>query len=97
MIEIFIAAIANFITRIFPFVMFKKIPKRLKIFELYFPTTILLILILYIITQNDTNTHIDANQVIGIISTVALHLTFNRYLISIFGGTFLYICLVNFI
>lgn len=97
MVEILIAAIANFITRIFPFVIFKKIPKRLKIFELYFPTTILIILILYIITQNNTNTHININQLIGIVATVALHLRFNHYLVSIFGGTFIYICLVNFI
>jgi len=97
MLEILIAAIANFITRIFPFVIFRKIPKRLKIFELYFPSTILIILILYIITKNNTNTHINISQVIGIIATVVLHLRFKHYLVSIFGGTFIYICFLNFI
>ena len=97
MIEILIASIANFITRIFPFILFKRIPKELKIFELYFPAIILIILILYIVTQNNTNTHTYINQFIGIIATIVLHLRFNHYLISIFGGSFVYIYLVNFI
>jgi branched-subunit amino acid transport protein AzlD len=97
MVEILIASVANFITRIFPFVLFKRIPKRLKIFKLYFPATILIVLILYIITQNNTHTYIYIHQFIGIIVTIVLHLRFNHYLISIFGGSFVYIYFVNFI
>jgi len=98
MIEVFIASIANFITRAFPFVLLTKIPKKLKIYELYFPSIVLTVLIMYIVLQSNIHNHnIYINQFIGIFSTIILHLKFRHYLISIFGGTFLYVCLENFI
>lgn len=98
MFEVFIAAIANFMTRALPFVIFKKLPKKLVLFELFFPSIILSILLLYIIFNNRTqNSLVYINQFIGILVTIALHLKFKHYLISIFGGTFVYICLLHYI
>jgi branched-subunit amino acid transport protein AzlD len=98
MLEVFIASIANFMTRAIPFVMFKKLPKKLVLFELFLPPIILSILLLYIIFYNRTqNDLIYINQLIGILTTIALQLKFKHYLVSIFGGTFVYICLLNYI
>ncbi len=96
MIEIFVASIANFLTRAFPFLIFKKIPQKLKVFERYFPSAVLVILILFIL-QDKIKTKDDILlNLLGVGVTILLHLKFKNYLLSIFGGSAIYIILLNY-
>ncbi len=98
-LAILVMAIANYFTRVFPFLFFhsKEPPAIIIYIEKFFPPIIMTILIFYSLNQVD-NSSISTlfYQILAVIGTLFLHLRFNNYLISIIAGTFLYMILVQY-
>jgi len=93
-----ILALANIITRAFPFIIFAKAkPNRwIDYIEKSFPLVILIILIFYTLINVDFSASPFAHkEIIGILTAITLHLLKNNYLLSIFGSTFVYMALVQ--
>jgi branched-subunit amino acid transport protein AzlD len=102
--ELFLAigvmTLANFITRVFPFLFFaKKDPPKYVVFvEKSFPPIIMTILIFYTLGKIDFNTApYGLKELSAVAVTAFLHIQFNNYLVSIFMGTIFYMLLVQFI
>ncbi len=99
-IAIAIMALANFITRVIPFLFFvKKNPPTWIVFvEKNFPPIIMTILIFYTLTGvNFTQVPYGAKELLAIVLTAVLHIKFNNYLVSIFTGTIFYMMMVQFV
>ncbi len=100
LLAILIMSIANYITRVFPFLFFIKHepPKIILFVERNFPPIIMSILVFYTLTNvNFSVKPYGLKEIISIIVTILLHLKFNNYLMSIFGGTIFYMMLVQLI
>ncbi|NPA73997.1 MAG: branched-chain amino acid ABC transporter [Epsilonproteobacteria bacterium] len=94
-----VMAVANFLTRVFPFIFFiKHEPPKFVIFvEKSFPPIIMTILIFYTLSGIDfTNAPYGLREIIAIVFTALLHLKFDNYLVSIFSGTIFYMALVQY-
>ena len=99
-LAIVIMAVANFITRVVPFVFFVKHnpPKIIEYVAKYFPPMILVILVFYTLSNIDfVNQYYGLKEVIGILITAFLHIKFNNYLVSIIAGTISYMAMLQFI
>jgi len=99
-LAIVIMTLANFITRVFPFLFFskKEPPKIISFIANSFPPIIMTILIFYTLGKIDfTVAPYGTKELIAIVATGLLHIKFNNYLISIFMGTIFYMILVQFI
>ncbi len=99
-IAIVVMAVANYITRVFPFLFFinKKPPHIIIFVEKNFPPIIMSILIFYSLSSIDfTKAPYGAKEIISIIITALLHYRFKNYLVSIFGGTIFYMFLIQFV
>ncbi len=96
MIEILTAAFANFLTRFLPFIFLRKYANRFLFLKDDFPVVLLTILTLYIIFPKNVEFQALSYQLIAILVTVVLHLTFKKALVSIFLGSFFYIFLLNY-
>ncbi len=99
-LAIAIMAIANFITRVFPFLFFakKEPPKIIAFIANSFPPIIMTILIFYTLGKIDfTVAPYGTKELISIVVTALLHIKFNNYLISIFMGTIFYMILVQLV
>lgn len=97
-LAIAVMAIANYITRVFPFLFFikHKPPKTILYIEKNFPPIIMTILIFYTLGSIDfTKAPYGIKEVVAIALTIFLHYRFNNYLVSIFGGTIFYMILVQ--
>ena len=95
-----VMAIANFITRVFPFLFFakKEPPKYIVFVEKSFPPIIMTILIFYTLGKIDfTLAPYGIKELLSVFITAILHIRFNNYLVSIFVGTLFYMLLVQFI
>ncbi len=95
-----VMSLANFITRIFPFLFFakKEPPKIVSFVANSFPPIIMTILIFYTLGKIDfTVAPYGTKELLSIIVTALLHIKFNNYLISIFMGTIFYMILVQFV
>lgn len=92
-----VMAVANFLTRVSPFLFFRKreMPRLLKFFGDVFPGTIMIILVLYSVSGSDLANE-GTSQVVAILVTLGLHLMRNNYLLSILGGTIFYMVLVQY-
>lgn len=98
-LAIFVMAVANFLTRVFPFLFFvKKEPPAIIIFiEKNFPPIIMTILIFYTLSSIDFKNELyGLKEFLAIGVTAFLHIRFNNYLVSIFIGTIFYMYLVQF-
>lgn len=102
-VEIYIAiaimAVVNFITRVFPFLFFRKkeLPPYIVFIEKFFPAVIMTILIVYSVKDVDFSiAPYGLKEIGGVIFTAVLHLTLKNYLISIFAGTIFYMALVQY-
>lgn len=97
LLAIIVMIIATQITRFLPFIIFKKKEpsETLKTVSKFIPGAVMITLVLISIP---INMDISSNYKIwlGSIIVIVLHLTFNKPLISILGGTGLY-CLINYI
>ena len=99
-LAIAVMAIANYITRVFPFLFFiKHKPPRFILFvEKNFPPIIMSILIFYTLGSVDfTHAPYGLKEITAIFLTMLLHLKFGNYLLSIFGGTVFYMVLMQFV
>jgi len=99
-IAIIIMALMNYLTRVFPFLFFRKkdLPSSLVYIEKYFPAVIMTILVLY--TLKDISFVLPpygSKEVAGILFTACLHIFLKNYLVSIFMGTLFYMALVQYI
>jgi branched-subunit amino acid transport protein AzlD len=99
-LAIIVMAIANYLTRVIPFLFFaKKEPPSFVLFiEKNFPPIIMTILIFYTLANVDfVNEMYGIKEFSSILLTAFLHIRYNNYLVSIFVGTFFYMALVQFI
>lgn len=98
-LAIAVMALVNLFTRAFPFLFFTKnhLPKSLDFLQKYFPATIMTILVVYSIKDVDyVNSYYGLKEFVSIAFTIIVHMKLKNYLISIFGGTILYMFLVQF-
>ncbi|MDY0051261.1 MAG: AzlD domain-containing protein [Aliarcobacter sp.] len=99
-LAIAIMTIVNYFTRFFPFLFFRKneVPSYILYIEKYFPPIIMSILIFYTLKDIDFSIQpYGLKEIISIIFTAVLHLSFKNYLISIFAGTIFYMGLVQYL
>jgi branched-subunit amino acid transport protein AzlD len=99
-IAIAVMALANFITRVFPFLFFtkKEQPSYIKFISNNFPAMIMIILIFYTLAKIDFATApYGIKELIAIAITALLHIKLNNYLVSIFVGTISYMALVQYV
>jgi len=100
LLAILVMSIANFITRVFPFLFFKKneSPKVISFVANSFPPIIMTILIFYTLGKIDfTLAPYGVKELLSIGITALLHIRFGNYLVSIFMGTIFYMILVQFL
>ena len=93
-----VMAVVNYLTRVFPFLFFPdgKTPGWIRYIEIYFPPTILTILVFYSLKDTDfAHAPYGLHELGGVALTVVLHLVFKNYLVSIFGGTIGYMAMVQ--
>ena len=98
-LAIIVMSLTNYLTKLFPFIFFiKKDPPNIIVFiETYFPPVIMTILIFYSVKDiNFTVYPYGIKELIAIIFTATIHIWKNNYLVSIFGGTMLYMFLVQY-
>jgi len=100
LIAIGVMSLANFATRLFPFLFFvNREPPAIIIFvEKTFPPIIMTILIFYSLrhTSLSVSPH-GASEVTAVVVTVVAHLSLKNYLVSIFAGTLSYMAMVQFV
>ena len=100
-IIILIVALATMSTRFAPFLLFKSekpTPKFLVYIGKALPPAVFGMLVVYCLKGASLTVYPFAlPELIGVIALVVLHLAFRKMLLSIAGGTLLYIILVNLI
>jgi len=100
LIAIFVMSLANFATRLFPFLFFvNREPPALIIFvEKTFPPIIMTILIFYSLKNiNLTVAPYGFSEISAVILTVLVHLGLKNYLVSIFAGTLFYMTMLQYV
>ena len=98
LIAITFMALANFATRLFPFLFFvNREPPAVIIFvEKTFPPIIMTILIFYSLKHIDlSNSPYGISEISAAVVTLVIHLGLKNYLVSIFGGTLFYMVMVQ--
>lgn len=103
LIATFFIMLITIIERAFPFLLFsrKNPPKIIRFIERYIPPMVMAALLLYCIKDISfiSNGNIDLKgfvpYTIGIISTILLHIWKRNSLISIFGGTGIFMILIR--
>lgn len=98
---ILVAALANVVTRAVPFALFsgkREVPKLISYLGKYLPPAIIATLVIYCIKDIDFYgiTH-GLPELIGVAVVAGLHLWKKNILLSIAGGTVLYMVLVQFV
>lgn len=95
---VFIMAVVTFFTRLFPFLFFtRRDPPEIVLFiGKYIPPMVMVILVVYSLGEvNWTERPHGIPEVLAIVIVVVLHWAFKNPLISIFGGTILYMVLLQ--
>lgn len=96
-----IIALTTLFTRVIPFLIFpehKKTPKYIEYLGVVLPFSIIGMLVIYCLKDVSFTTHpFGIPEIIGVLTTVLLHLWKNNTLLSIGGGTIFYMILVQFI
>ena len=96
LVATFLTAVVIFLLRAFPFLLFSKKdpPPLLRFIEKYIPSMIIAVLIVYCLKDvRVTVAPFGLPALIGIAATAGLHLWRNNAMISIFGGTVIYMVL----
>ena len=95
------AALATFITRSLPFAVFtdgRKTPAILTYLGRALPPTVFGMLVVYCLKNLSLGAFPHAlPELIGITAVIILHLLFRKMLVSIVGGTAIYLILVNLV
>ena len=95
---IIVMAVVNLATRALPFLFFRDRtpPAAILFLESYFPPVIMTILVFYSLKDMDfSSAPYGSYEIMAVVLTVALHLIFKNYLLSIFGSTLFYMALVQ--
>ena len=97
----FTACLCNFFSRVFPFLLFSKsdkLPRSIQYLGKYLPPCVMAVLVVYCI-KNITFTSLSGfmPMLISIVAVVLLHLWKRNNIISIAGGTVLYMVLVQIV
>jgi branched-subunit amino acid transport protein AzlD len=95
---ILVMVIVNYMTRVLPFLFYrgKTPPAPVLFLEQYFPPVIMTILVFYSLKEIDFQTApYGSYELSAVAVTVALHLIFKNYLLSIFGATLYYMGLIQ--
>lgn len=98
LIATLIAALVIFTTRLFPFALFSKgePPSILRFIEKYIPPMIMAILLIYCLKDVDFATRpFGLPQLIALLVTVVSYLWKGNSMVSIFGGTIVFMLLQN--
>lgn len=98
-LAILVMAVANYFTRVFPFLFYaKKEPPSVVLYiEKFFPPIIMTILIFYSLNQVKLSEFpYGSYELLSILFILFLHLRFNNYLVSIIAGTLFYMGLVQY-
>jgi branched-subunit amino acid transport protein AzlD len=93
-----IMAAVTFFTRLFPFLFFARRdpPEIVRFIGRYIPPMVMVILVVYSLGEvNWLEKPHGIPEVLAILSVVVLHWLFKNPLVSIFGGTILYMVLVQ--
>lgn len=97
-IAILLMAVITFLTRVFPFLFFRKTapPKLLTFVGKYIPPVVITILVIYCLKDVEfTKMPYGLDEAISIAVILALHLWKGNALISIFTGTIVYMFLLQ--
>lgn len=97
---IFLTGIIIFLERLFPFALFsrKNPPKILKYIEQFIPPMAIAALLIYSLKDiSFTQANAFLPQLIALAVTVILHLIKKNSMLSIFGGTIIYMVLIRLI
>lgn len=96
---IFLCAACTFLERGLPFLIFRKgeIPALIRYLGKVLPLAIMTTLVIYCL-RSTTFTRVDkcVPQLVAVVVTACLHLWKRNTLISVFGGTLVYMCFVQF-
>lgn len=103
LIAVFFIMLVTILERAFPFILFsrKNPPKVINFIEKYIPPMVMAALLFYCIKDisfvRDENLYLKGflPYTIGIVSTIFLHIWKRNSLISIFGGTAIYMILIR--
>ena len=98
-LAIAVMTVVNYLTRVFPFVFFRKekVPKFILYVETYFPPVIMTILILYTLKDIDFDVRpYGLQEISAVFFTAFLHFWLKNYLVSIFSGTIFYMVFVQY-
>lgn len=94
-----IIAVTTLMIRVLPFLLFpehKKTPKYIEYLGAVLPFTIIGMLVIYCLKDVSLMTHpYGIPEIIGVLITVLLHLWKNNTLLSIGGGTALYMIIIQ--
>ena len=93
-----VSALVIFITRLFPFALFSKRepPPLLRFIEKYIPPMIMAILLVYCLKDVDfAHRPFGLPQLVALAVTVISHLWKGNAMVSIFGGTIIFMVLRN--
>ncbi len=100
-ITISIAALATMLTRFLPFLIFKsgrRTPEFLTYIGKALPPAVFGLLVVYCLKNiNVTASPYGLPELIGVAAVIVLHLAFRKMLLSIAGGTLIYVLLVNLV
>lgn len=98
-IAVLLSSLIIFFERAFPFILFskKEPPKVLQFIERYIPPLVMISLVCYCLKDITFTTGISGflPYICGVILTIILHLLKRNSLISIFGGTAVYMILIR--
>ena len=98
LIATLVSALIIFFTRAFPFLLFsnREPPKILRFIEKYIPPMIMAILLVYCFKDvNCSDKPFGLPHIIGLTVTVITYLWKNNSMVSIFGGTIIFMILKN--
>ncbi|MDX4012871.1 branched-chain amino acid transporter permease [Aliarcobacter skirrowii] len=100
-IIILTASLATILTRILPFVIFKKSKEsseQFLLFEKVMPLMIMIILVFYTLKDIEfTEFPFGISEIIAVLLTIFIHLKYKNIFLSIFLSTFFYMILVQFV
>ena len=93
-----VMAVANFFTRVFPFLFFvrREPPAWIVFLETWFPPVIMTILVFYSLKHIDFSVAPHGSlEIAAVLITIVLHLVMKNYLVSIFASTLIYMALLQ--
>ena len=100
-IQIAIMALVTALTRFLPFICFKnenKRPKMVLYLGKVLPYALMGLLVIYCLKDVEFSSYpFGTPEMLGILITAILHIVFKNSMISIFGGTIVYMVLTQFI